>query len=110
VTSLLKATKVSKAYGEFHALSGVSFDVGTDEFVAIIGPNGAGKTTLVNVLTGLLRPTGGHVTFKDRNITGVGPVELSRRGMARAFQLVQIFPSLTVRETLGVAVAAEARG
>jgi branched-chain amino acid transport system ATP-binding protein len=109
VTPLLKATNLSKTYGAFRALSGVSFDVGTDEFVAIIGPNGAGKTTLVNVLTGLLKPTGGHVSFKDHDITGIGPVELSKRGMARAFQLVQIFPSLTVRETLSVAVASRLR-
>ncbi len=101
----LKAVNVSKTYGGFRALDGVSFEVGEDEFVAIIGPNGAGKTTLVNLVTGLLKPTEGHVTFKNRDIAGAGPVELSRRGMARAFQLVQIFPALTVRETLSVAVA-----
>jgi branched-chain amino acid transport system ATP-binding protein len=105
VTPLLIVENVWKNYGSFCALSNVSFSAGADEFVAIIGPNGAGKTTLVNVVTGLLKPSKGGVRFKDRDIAGVGPVELSRRGMARAFQLVQIFPSLTVRETLSIAIA-----
>lgn len=105
MTGLLKIQNVSKSYGSFRALSNVSFSVSSDEFVAIIGPNGAGKTTLVNVVTGLLRPSEGEVRFKDRDIAGAGPVELARHGMARAFQLVQIFPTLTVRETLSIAIA-----
>jgi branched-chain amino acid transport system ATP-binding protein len=105
VTALLTVENVSKSYGSFRALSNVSFSVGADELVAIIGPNGAGKTTLVNVVTGLLQPDNGEIRFKDRSIAGIGPVELSRRGMARAFQLVQIFPTLTVRETLSIAIA-----
>jgi len=106
VTTLLTAMNVSKNFGSFRALSGVSFSVEADDFVAIIGPNGAGKTTLVNVLTGLLKPTRGEIHFKGRDIGGIGPVELARRGMARAFQLVQVFPTLTVRETLSIAIAA----
>ena len=61
--------------------------------MSIVGPNGAGKTTLVNLLTGLLMPTKGEVRFKGDNIAGIGPVKLAERGMARAFQLVQIFPA-----------------
>ena len=87
----------------------VSFHVNDGEFVSIVGPNGAGKTTLVNVVTGLLRPSTGEVRFRGRDIAGVGPVELARRGMSRTFQLVNIFPALTVRETLGVAVASRLR-
>ena len=78
--------------------------IGPGEFVSIIGPNGAGKTTLVNVLTGLLKPTSGTIRFKGKDIAGVGPVRLSGVGMARSFQLVNIFPQLTVRETIAVAV------
>ncbi len=105
MTELLTARNISKTYGSFRALNDVSFSVGSDEFVAIVGPNGAGKTTLVNVVTGLLTPAGGEVRFKGRGIAGAGPVELSRRGMARTFQLVQIFPTLTVRETLSIAIS-----
>ena len=83
---------VSKTFGAFKALSNVSFRVSDGEFVSIVGPNGAGKTTLVNVVTGLLRPTAGEVRFLGRDIAGVGPVELARLGMSRAFQLVNIFP------------------
>ena len=108
-TPLFETINVSKAYGAYVALSNVSFAVGDGEFVSIVGPNGAGKTTLVNVVTGLLRPTVGEVRFLGKDIAGVGPVELARRGMSRAFQLVNIFPALTVRETLAVAVASRLR-
>lgn len=103
--ALLAAHQVSKSYGDFHALRNVSVHVDDGEFISIVGPNGAGKSTLVNVLTGLLKPTAGHVHFRGQDIAGIGPVELSRRGMARGFQLVNIFPALTVRETLAVAAA-----
>jgi branched-chain amino acid transport system ATP-binding protein len=108
-TPLFETIHVSKAYGAYMALRDVSFRVGDGEFVSIVGPNGAGKTTLVNVVTGLLKPTLGEVRFQGRDIAGVGPVELARRGMSRTFQLVNVFPALTVRETLAVAVASRLR-
>lgn len=108
-TRLFETRNVSMHYGAYRALHDVSFHVADGEFVSIVGPNGAGKTTLVNVVTGLLKPTTGEVRFMDRDIAGVGPVELARRGMSRAFQLVNIFPALTVRETLAVAVASRLR-
>jgi branched-chain amino acid transport system ATP-binding protein len=97
---ILEARDVRKRYGDFVALDGVSLAVGAGEFVSIIGPNGAGKSTLINVLTGVLRPTAGTVRFKARDVAGIGPVALTRLGLARSFQLVQIFPDLTVLETL----------
>jgi len=106
---ILEARDVQKFYGEFCALDGVSLGVNAGEFVSIIGPNGAGKTTLLNVLTGLLRPNAGRVYFKERDITGIGPVGLARLGMARSFQLVSIFPELTVLEVLKVAVLSRLR-
>jgi branched-chain amino acid transport system ATP-binding protein len=106
---LFETINVSKAFGVFKALSDISFRVHDGEFVSIVGPNGAGKTTLVNVVTGLLRPTVGEVRFQGRDIAGIGPVELARLGMSRAFQLVNIFPALTVRETLCVAIASRLR-
>ncbi len=101
---ILEAQNVRKFYGAFCALDGVSLGVKDGEFVSIIGPNGAGKSTLINVLTGMLRPTAGTVRFKDRDIGGIGPVALARLGMARSFQLVHIFPDLSVLETLQAAV------
>jgi branched-chain amino acid transport system ATP-binding protein len=106
---LFETIRVSKAFGVFKALTDISFSVSEGEFVSIVGPNGAGKTTLVNVVTGSLRPTAGQVRFRGRDIAGVGPVELARLGMSRAFQLVNVFPSLTVRETLAVAIASRLR-
>jgi len=102
MTALLEARDLVQRYGAVQALSGVSLTVGEGEFVSIIGPNGAGKTTLVNVLTGLLRPTAGRVAFRGREVAGVGPVRLAALGMARSFQLVNVFPALTVREMIAV--------
>jgi branched-chain amino acid transport system ATP-binding protein len=106
---LFQTIKVSKAFGVFRALTDISFSVSEGEFVSIVGPNGAGKTTLVNVVTGSLRPSTGEVRFRGRDIAGISPVELARLGMSRAFQLVNIFPALTVRETLAVAIASRLR-
>src|SRR5688572_13562350 len=105
--TLIETAAVSKAYGSFVALDGVSLTVARGELLSIVGPNGAGKTTLVNVLTGLLKPTAGIVRFKGDDIAGIGPVMLAKRGMARAFQLVHIFPAMTVAETIAVAVVSQ---
>ncbi|HEY2996815.1 MAG TPA: ABC transporter ATP-binding protein [Methylomirabilota bacterium] len=101
---LLEAVGVRKFYGTFCALDGVTLAIPAGQFVSIVGPNGAGKTTLVNVLTGLVPPSDGRVRFKGRDVAGVGPVGLARLGMARAFQLVNVFPDLTVADTIAVAV------
>ena len=107
MSTLIETVGVRKAYGDFVALDGVTLSVADGETVAIVGPNGAGKTTLVNVLTGLLEPNEGVVRFKGEDIAGIGPVKLAQRGMARAFQLVHIFPALTVAETIAVAVVSQ---
>ena len=74
MSTLIETVGVSKAYGSFVALDGVSLAIARGELVSIVGPNGAGKTTLVNVLTGLLKPTAGLVRFKGNDIAGIGPV------------------------------------
>ena len=107
MTALIETSGVGKAYGDFVALDNVSLSIAEGELVSIVGPNGAGKTTLVNVLTGLLEPSAGVVRFKGEDIAGIGPVRLAKRGMARAFQLVHIFPALTVAQTIGVAVVTQ---
>jgi branched-chain amino acid transport system ATP-binding protein len=104
MTALVETSGVRKAYGDFVALDDVTLSVAQGELVSIVGPNGAGKTTLVNVLTGLLKPTAGVVRFKGEDIAGIGPVLLAKRGMARAFQLVHIFPALTVAQSIAIAV------
>jgi branched-chain amino acid transport system ATP-binding protein len=104
MTVLLETRNVSKSYGPLRALDDVSFKIEAGELVSVVGPNGAGKTTLVNLLTGLLKPSSGEVLFMGRSIAGLGPVTLADRGLARAFQLIAIFPRLTVAETIAAAV------
>jgi branched-chain amino acid transport system ATP-binding protein len=104
MTALLETRGVSKIYGGFRALNDVTISIGDGELISVVGPNGAGKTTLVNTLTGLLAPTAGEVLFMGRSIAGVGPVTLTDQGLVRSFQLIQIFPQLTVAETIGAAV------
>src|SRR5262245_31186145 len=103
-TALLETRHLSKSYGAFRALEDVSIAMHAGELLSVVGPNGAGKTTLVNLLTGLLEPTSGDVLFMGRSVAGVGPVALADHGLARAFQLIQIFPQLTVAETIAAAV------
>jgi branched-chain amino acid transport system ATP-binding protein len=107
MTPIIEARGLRKMYGAFLVVDDVSLSVGEGELVSIVGPNGAGKTTLVNLLTGLLRPNAGEIRFKGKDIAGIGPVKLAKLGMARAFQLVNIFPGLTVRETLAVAIVSQ---
>ncbi|MBO0753514.1 MAG: ABC transporter ATP-binding protein [Bradyrhizobiaceae bacterium] len=104
MTVLLETRGVSRSFGAFRALAGVNIAIGEDEVVSVVGPNGAGKTTLVNTLTGLLPPTSGQVMFKGRCIAGLGPVRLAEQGLVRSFQLIEIFPALTVAETIAAAV------
>jgi branched-chain amino acid transport system ATP-binding protein len=104
MTALLETLGVSKFYGAFRALDDVSLVVRENELVSVVGPNGAGKTTLVNLLTGLTRPTSGDVRFMGESVVGAGPVDLAMHGLARAFQLIQVFPQLTVAETIAAAV------
>jgi branched-chain amino acid transport system ATP-binding protein len=104
MTVLLETKAVGKCYGELRALEEVSIAIRAEEVVSVVGPNGAGKTTLVNLLTGLITPTTGEVLFMGETIAGIGPVRLAERGLVRSFQLIQIFPQLTVAETIAAAV------
>ncbi len=109
MTALLETRGVGKAFGLFRALEDVSIALHAGELVSVVGPNGAGKTTLVNVLTGLTKPTSGDVLFMGRSVAGLGPVRLADCGLARAFQLIHIFPRLTVMETIATAVVSRQR-
>jgi len=108
-TAFLEVKDVRKAYGAIKAVDGVTMSVGPGEIVGVIGPNGSGKTTLFNSILGQIRPTSGSVEFCGENVTGMSPLELSRRGVGRTFQTLQVFTHLTVRDNL-IAAAQEFKG
>ena len=97
---LLEIQDLTKHFFKFSALSRVSVGVERGELLGIIGPNGSGKTTLFNCVTGVLRPSGGRVRFKGADITGLSADAVYRRGIARTFQLIQLFPEMTVLENM----------
>jgi branched-chain amino acid transport system ATP-binding protein len=90
-------------FGGLAAVDGVDFQVRRGELRAVIGPNGAGKTTFFNMLTGVLPPTDGRILFKGRDITALPPHAVSRLGVARSYQVTNIFADLTVLENLRIA-------
>ncbi len=96
--TILKIENVTKMFGGLAALDDVSFDVTKGEIKAVIGPNGAGKTTLFDVLTGIYRPTSGRIVFKDTDITGLKPHQITEMGMIRTFQTVRLFEGMSVLE------------
>ena len=97
---LLDLVKITKNFEGLSVLSDVSFRVAEGEIVGLIGPNGAGKTTLFNVITGIYHPNAGDILFHGKNLVGLKPHQICRRGIARTFQLVRIFPSLTALENV----------
>ena len=100
---MLEISDISKSFGGFRAVSGVSLTVDTQQITAVIGPNGAGKSTLFNLITGQLRPDGGSVRLDGRDITGAPPYRICRMGIGRSFQRTNIFPQLTVFDNVQAA-------
>ena len=88
---MLRVEKVTIKFGGVVAIQDVTFHVKPLEIFGLIGPNGAGKTTLFNIITGVLKPTSGHVYFKDEEITPLSPVEIVRKGIARTDQNIRLF-------------------
>ncbi|WP_341902772.1 ABC transporter ATP-binding protein [Polaromonas sp. YR568] len=101
--AVLKVTGLKKAYGAIQAVDGVSFEVMPGEIFGVIGPNGSGKTTMFNSVLGQITPNEGAIELNGKNITGLSPLELSRRGVGRTFQTLQVFGKMTVRDNLIVA-------
>jgi branched-chain amino acid transport system ATP-binding protein len=101
---ILEARGVGKRFGNYQALSNVSVKFKAGQLCAIIGPNGAGKSTLFNVLSGAFAPTTGQVLFEGHDITGLAQHEYARRGIAKSFQITNIFKQLSVHENVRVAV------
>jgi len=102
--SVLSVDGVSKQFGKLVAVDGVSLAIEPGELRAIIGPNGAGKTTFFNLVSGFFPPTSGRILFEGRDVTTMAEHDRVRLGMARTFQVTEIFPELTVRENLRVPV------
>jgi len=106
---MLRVESIYKSFDDFMAVNGACLTVERGALVAVIGPNGAGKTTLFNLITGLHKPDRGKIIFKDQEIGGLASYEICRRGVARAFQIANIFPRLSVFENVQVAVFAQQR-
>ncbi|MDE1903119.1 MAG: ABC transporter ATP-binding protein [Alphaproteobacteria bacterium] len=102
--SLLHVDNVSKRFGDLVAVDGVSMTVEEGELRAVIGPNGAGKTTFFNLISGFLTPSAGKIIFDNQDVTKLLPAHRVWRGMARTFQITEVFPELTTRENLRIAV------
>ena len=100
---LLSATHVTVRFGGLTAVDDAHLEVREGEIVGLIGPNGAGKTTLFNAISGLNEPTSGSIELQGENVTRLAMHERARRGMGRTFQMIQLFPQLTVFENLLVA-------
>jgi branched-chain amino acid transport system ATP-binding protein len=101
--SVLEVSGVSMSFGGAKVLSDVSIAVPSGSVTGLIGPNGAGKTTLFNVVSGLLTPKSGRVRMDGRDVTKAGPAVRARRGLARTYQRLELFTSLTVRDNIRVA-------
>ncbi|MCC6212633.1 MAG: ABC transporter ATP-binding protein [Burkholderiales bacterium] len=100
MTPLLEARGVGKRFGGVQALSQVSFTIARGEIYGMIGPNGAGKTTLFNLLTGIYRPDAGAFLFDGRNLAGLKPHQIAAAGIARSFQNIRLFASLSALENV----------
>ena len=106
---MLRVENVTKAFGDFLAVRGADLRVDKGELVAVIGPNGAGKTTLFNLICGQLRPDSGRIVFKEEDIGALPPHRICRRGIARSFQIANIFPRLSVFRNVQVSVLSQQR-
>lgn len=106
MTPILETRGLSKQFGAVTAAKELNIRINKGEIVGVIGSNGAGKTTFINMVTGYLPPTSGEILMNGRNIRGLAPRAITRRGLARSFQVAQLFPELSVLDNLVIALAA----
>jgi len=106
---MLQVDSVVKSFDDFKAVNGATLAVEKGEIVAVIGPNGAGKTTLFNLITGALKRDKGRIIFKGEDISELPPYEICKKGISRSYQIVNIFPRLTVFRNVQVAVLSQQR-
>src|SRR5580692_10677949 len=100
---MLKLEKTTIRFGGLTAVSAFDLAIGQDELVGLIGPNGAGKTTVFNLITGVYQPTDGNISFDGQSLVGRKPYEITAHGIARTFQNIRLFPSLSVFDNVRVA-------
>ncbi len=105
---MLEVERVSKSFGALAALVDVSLTVRAGEVFSVIGPNGAGKSTLFNVIAGLHAPTRGRIVFRGDEITALGPEVINRRGLAKTFQITNVFAGISVYDNVRVAAQSRA--
>jgi branched-chain amino acid transport system ATP-binding protein len=106
---MLRVEDLGKSFDDFKAVDGANLAVEPGDLVAVIGPNGAGKTTLFNLITGHLKPSRGSIRFRGEEIAGLPAHVICRKGIARSFQIANIFPRLTVFRNVQVAVLSQKR-
>ena len=102
--SLLEVKDLHKDFSGLKVLTGINLSIEEGERHSIIGPNGAGKSTLFNIITGKYRPSLGRIFFDGEDITGLSPYKISRRGLARSFQIINIFPMMNVYQNVRNAI------
>ena len=107
---ILETEDLTKEFAGFVAVNGVTLRVARGTIHALIGPNGAGKTTCFNLLTKFLQPTRGRITFNGRDITSLPPTDIARLGLVRSFQISAVFPHLTLRENVRIALQRQRGG
>ena len=100
--AVLEGERLTKHFGGLPALTDVSFTVARGEILGLIGPNGAGKSTLLNLIGGSFSPSDGRVLFQGREVTGLRPHEIAKRGVARVLQTPRSFASMSVRENVAI--------
>src|SRR5713101_8130921 len=108
--AVLRTEGLTVRFGGLTALDNVDFEIQRGEIRAIIGPNGAGKSTFFNCLTGVLRPSSGRIVFNGEDITGLSPDRISRKGIARSYQITNILPNATTLENVRIAAQSRRHG
>jgi branched-chain amino acid transport system ATP-binding protein len=102
--NLLETEKLTKYFGETHAVDKVDFAIGENEVISLIGSNGAGKTSMVNLISGLYQPDSGRILFKGEDVTNLPVFGRIRAGIARSFQIVNLFDELTVLDNVALSI------